>query len=197
MYKKNYLCIFKICLIFFVLIFSSCKTVPKFSEDTEFCGLLIDENNHPVEGVFVLMKKGGILKNTYTNNRGIFVIEDIQSGFYDFVFEKNEYEITKIKDVLFSDRKKVFCFQINSKEKIFAKIDSFFLGQQFEKGISLLGNLKIDVHSKLYNLCCLYKSYGFYKMGDIKKARIELERLGKKKNCSFDYSSLEKKLEGK
>ena len=77
------------------------------------------------------------------------------------------------------------------------KLILFFLDQQFEKGISLLGNLKIDVHSKLYNLCCLYKSYGFYKMGDIKKARIELERLGKKKNCSFDYSSLEKKLEGK
>lgn len=197
MYKKIRLFILKTHILFFALIFLSCKTVPKFSDEAKICGLIIDEDNQPIDGGLVVVKKGGVRKHAYTNNRGIFVIEDIQSGIYDFIFEKNGYEITSKENVLFSDRNKFFCFQINSKEKLFEQIDSHFNNQQYEKGISVIGSIKTEKDSKLYNLCCLYKSYGYYRMNDLKAAKLELERVKKKKNCSFDFSAFEKKLEGK
>ena len=195
MNKKNTIFICYSGFLLFVLFFSSCKTVPKFSGESDFCGLVIDENDNPVEGAFVSMKKGGIVKNTYTNNRGIFVIDDIQSGIYDFEFEKTGYEITTVENVLFSDIKKVFCFKINSKERIFSEIEYLFSNQQYEKAFFVIEKLKTEKKSNLYNLCCLYKSYGYYKMENKRAAKVEIGKI--KKNCCFDFSELKNRLEDK
>ena len=67
---------------------------------------------------------------------------------------------------------------------------------QFEKAILKIESMNTNGDMNLYNLCSLYKSFGYFKLNNISKARKELDEV-KKHNCCFSYSILEEKLEGK
>ena len=135
-------------------------------------------------------------KTVYSNERGVFQFENIHYGRYDFVVEKTGYEIKNVDNLNFFDRRRILCFQLTSKISFFNKIDALFKNNQFEKAILKIESMNTNGDMNLYNLCSLYKSFGYFKLNNISKARKELDEV-KKHNCCFSYSILEEKLEGK
>lgn len=192
--KINYITVFFIMVLF--SFFLSCKTVSQLSDATVLYGLIIDENNQPVKNASISYINDSGAKTVYSNERGVFQFEDIHYGRYDFVVEKTGYEIKNVDNLNFFDRRRIICFQLTSKISFFNKIDALFKNNQFEKAILKIESMNTNGDMNLYNLCSLYKSFGYFKLNNISKARKELDEV-KKHNCCFSYSILEEKLEGK
>lgn len=196
-YKLRFLMLY---ISIFLLLMSSisCKST-SFTQNVELCGLLIDEKNQPISEAKVILKKNGFtIDKVYSNERGIFLFNDVKNGTYSFLIEKHGYEKKEILDVAFIDCKKVFCFHVKSKKILFEEIDTLFEKKRYKSGLSLVDCVFSNSNSNLYYLCCLYKSFGYYKMGNFNEAFIELNKVKSfgKKLCGVDYSVLEKKLEG-
>ena len=81
-------------LIFFICMFLSCTSKPRFTGNADLCGLVVDEQNKPVKG-FVIRAFCGMsgMKSAVTNENGIFVIENVPSGKIMISGEKTNYSV--------------------------------------------------------------------------------------------------------
>lgn len=153
-------CLFKIWnfLIFSCLFFSACVSKPKFSGRGDLCGLVVDENSAPVKDFTVYCKPASKsltqvmapVSPVKTNESGLFVFYDLESGDYCLDGEKEGYLRIINTAYRFDDRSKIICLQTKSfNASILWARELLGLGQSTE------------AKKMLEEICCEPKSYEY------------------------------------
>lgn len=194
--KKRTVVIIKtlLCLCFFG--FVSCKTVPTFNEKVELCGLVLDMQNKPVDQAVVICFQNNIEKQrTITNNRGLFVFNDIPGGKYEITIEKNGWMRVEKTPVLFSNKNDVYCFQLNSGDFVLDEVEKLFEKAEYKNGLNVLEQLCYEPKSPVHAIFCFYSAYGNLKLGEKKKGLECIKELKKMKCVDIDLSKITGLLE--
>jgi len=122
----------------------SCSSVPVKIQTADLCGLVIDENNRPIEDfVISVIGLGGECKTGVTGRNGLFMIADIQTGILDIVGFKNGYAKYRDKKYEFYSREKILCIQVNSADAILDKADRYLSAGRVE-----------EAESEISEICC-------------------------------------------
>ena len=193
----------KICnllLTIFVFLLLSCSSIPKFSGKAKLCCFLIDENDYPIKNCLGELRKNNIvIGKSYSNDKGLLVFDDTDSGKYEISFSKIGYEEKTYTDVFFIDKGKVFCFKLNSAKEIINKVNVLYSEKKFNEGLSLLNKINFEKNTSLDLLITTYNTYGFLELNDKKSATKEFSKIKKKikkvKDKDYELFILEKKLE--
>jgi len=196
MRKKIIICILGLSVS--VLNFISCGSTPKFSGKGDFCALIVDEKNQPVNQVILDCYKNGIeIGKGISNENGMVLIENIYGGKYDIRLRKTGYEKLEKQQVTFSDRSSVFCFQLRSGDSILDEVELKYGDRKYEEGIEKLNKLYFEKQDYVNMLFSYYKAYGLLKLGRKKEAGVELKKIDHQKNFSVDKAKLIRLLEDK
>lgn len=184
-------------LLLFVLNFlTSCGSTPKFSGKGDFCILVIDENNQPVNQVVLSCYKNGVEMGTgISNENGLILIENFSGGKYEIKGLKSGYGIGEKMPVNFSSRNDVFCFQIRSGDSVLDEVEKYYENGGYEEGLECLNNLYFEKKDYVYALICYYKAYGLMKLGRKKEAVGEIKKIEHVKQFHVDLTKLKKVLE--
>lgn len=141
--KKNINNLILDAMLFAMMFFlNGCASNVGASVKTELCGLIIDENNQPAQNVLVGCKmEKGAWYYVMTNENGFFVFKNAKFGKYKFVAEKEGYLRLEENEIIFSDRKKLICFQMERLDSVFDRIEKAVICRDFELAKNLLSNL--------------------------------------------------------
>lgn len=125
-----------------MILLNSCVSNAKRSVLTEMWGMIVDENNQPADNVLVGCKNE---KDTWhyvmTDEKGMFVFKNVVFGKYDFTAEKECYLRLEENEVLFSDRGKMICFQMERIDSVLNRVENSVLCKDYELAKNLLSNL--------------------------------------------------------
>lgn len=146
--------------IVFSFCFSSCKTVPKFSGTNELCGVIVDENNKPVNEYIV--RCGLTLvdaKTVITNDRGIFVFHNMPAGKYFFWGEKQGWAKIEGEPFLFNTRDKFFCCKVNSFDTALDNAEAQIQCGNYKKALEILEGLSYRRRTPEEKVVDYYKQY--------------------------------------
>ncbi|MCR4580378.1 MAG: carboxypeptidase-like regulatory domain-containing protein [Treponema sp.] len=178
--------------VFYLLMISyGCASKPSFQGMGNLSGLLVDENNHPVENAVVSCWKGPVcLQKVTTNAGGIFTFYDLPSGSYEISAEKTNYGLLKAQKYRFSDSKGIFCCQINSMDYLLDCAEEKMLCGQYDQMFDILDNITLSKNSSGELAILFYKACGKIAEGKKKDAQAYLKRLSKISKA-YSYSSWE------
>ena len=171
----------------FVVDFTGCASKPKAKGPADLYGLVIDEKNQPVSDFVISCKKNPDgWKTTMTNQNGMFVFFDAGLGNYSFRGEKNGFARMESKDHIFSDRSKIFCFQVMSIDQTLDQIEKLAQNEDYDTGLKLLKQIKYDKKSPSAKVISFYKKQLVIKKAEArrqdyeeKKQRAEAEKIEK------------------
>ena len=179
--------------LFTVLLLFSCKSLPKFTGEADLCGLLVDENNAPVEDFIVYCRNDVEMKTALTDDSGMFVIHGLNSGKYKISGEKKNYARLEDTDFLFTDRSKIFCCQVLSIEGVFKSVEELIMRGEKKNAELLLNQLYYDKKSPQEAVVLVYKFFLSDKAKEKKKLTTALRKIGKIEGV--DYSQYADSLE--
>lgn len=135
-----------------------CKSAPVKKEVSDFCGIVIDENNMPVENFVIQVNGKTELKKTgVTNSEGIFVVSDVNTGIVKISGFKDGYAVYENSEVEFFDRTKMFCIQVNSCNVILDKVEKYISLGEMEKAEKELSEIYCSKHKILRTVLDEYK----------------------------------------
>lgn len=144
----------------FGIAFSSCKTVPKFSGANELCGVIVDENNMPVNEYVVKCGTDFVTaKVAITNERGIFVFNNMPAGKYYFWGEKEGWAKIVKQPFLFNSREKMFCCKVNSLNSALDNIETQIKCGNYQEALSLLDEICYRKKTPEEEVVTFYKKY--------------------------------------
>lgn len=168
--KRNvFVCFFLMMVASEWMVLSGCASTARFNGKGDFCGLIVDEENRPVENFFVQLWNNGLPSGSaVTNGSGIFVVENVPAGSYRISGKKWNYERLDDKRVEFFSRGKVFCFQTRSADEVFDAVDRFILTERFSEAEDLLERLEIESRSVCEAVWFCYMAYVCRLKGDVK-----------------------------
>ena len=133
---------------FAVFLFSSCASKPKFQGKGDLCGMIIDENNHPVKDFVVVCNAKGvsaqIIRPVATNESGIFVFYDVPSGNYSLSGEKKNYMKLSDTDYRFDDRTKIICLQVKSFKAAIENAEELIRLGEKKEAIKILDSISCE-----------------------------------------------------
>lgn len=144
-----------ICTVF--MVFCGCKTVPVENETSDFCGYVIDENNSPIENFVLCVTKGGITQYGITDSKGLFVINDVDTGVFELVGYKNGYASYENKAFKFLRRTDVFCLQVNSADLILDKVEKLISNNELKRAEAVLNEIYCRKNKLLQSVIYEYK----------------------------------------
>lgn len=146
-----------ICLFFSL---TACASKPKSGGRGDLCGFVIDENNRPVGDYVVSASRNkGIWNHTITNEEGLFVFPDAAFGNYSFRGSKNYYMKLQEVNCPFYDRGKIYCFQVNSIDRVLDEVEQMILCENFERAEGLLKQIAVTKKSSGEKIIEFYKEY--------------------------------------
>lgn len=183
-------------LILFIcgFLFISCTTVPKFSGMNELCGVIVDENNKPVNEYVV---KCGIdlltARVAITNERGIFVFHNMPAGKYYFWGEKKGWAKIVEQPFLYNSREKMFCCKVNSLETALDNVDVQIKCGNYRNALKLLDEISYENNTPEEAVILYYQVYLNIRTGNTKTARKIFSKLDKKNE--FISNEMMKKME--
>lgn len=198
--KKNLLNYFFSLFVFLVgVFFVGCASKPKFHGKSEMCGVVVDEKNIPVVDFVVNCKKDGISKVAVTNDRGIFVFNEMRSGKYEISGEKKGYARLNEKTFDFSSREKVICCKVNSIEGTLSAVEKQIVCENYDKALELLDEVYFEKDSPAEATVLFYKAYVYVKSEEMKKAVQVLRRVKRIKSVDLrtEINELEELVNGK
>ena len=176
-------------ILLICFLFAACASKPKFKGKGDLCGLVIDENNQPVKDFVVHCSSADgqvqIINPVITNESGIFVFYDVNSGKYNLSGKKNNYlEIEKVS-YSFDDRSKIICLQTKTINAAFAKAEELIrLGQPAEAG-KILDGICCEPKSREKLLVKAYKYFSTEKAREKKSLLADMKKAGKHEDLFF------------
>lgn len=171
------------------LLFTGCASKPKFQGKGDLCGLVIDENNQPVKDFVVhCISADGqlqVINPVSTNESGIFVFYDLNSGRYNLSGKKNNYlEIEKVS-YNFDDRSKIICLQTKTINAALSKAEELIrLGQPHEAR-KTLDAISCEPKSREQYLINAYRYFSTEKEREKKSLLAVLKKAGKNEDSFF------------
>lgn len=159
--KRNFFgCFFLMMAVTGWLLLAGCASTARFNGKGDFCGLIVDEENRPVENFFVQLWNNGLPSGSaVTNGSGIFVVENVPAGSYRIYGKKRNYERLDDRNVDFFSRGKFFCFQTRSAECVFDAVDGLIGTERFSEAKDLLERLEIEKQSVCETVWLCYMAY--------------------------------------
>lgn len=153
--KSRYFC----GILIIALIFSGCASKSAFEGKADLCGMIVDENNQPVEDYVVYYRKKMTEKSSATNSSGLFVLHDVSSGEFSLYGEKSGY--TKLADQknTFFDRTKIICFQVNSLDLVLENVNKLIELKKYEDALELIQNVAYNKGTNEEYVICCYESF--------------------------------------
>lgn len=166
---KNHKFVF--CIAGLLLLFiSGCASNPKINGNGDLCGFVIDEKNQAVENYVISARhNGGLWRSTVTNKQGMFIFPDSSLGNYSFKGEKSCFVNLKEQNYLFSDKSKVYCFQINSIDEALNNIEKMILCDEYEQAVSLLSEINVEKKTSANRVVSVYREFLKQKIAEKKK----------------------------
>lgn len=177
-----------------LLLFSSCRTLPKFKGEGDLCGLIVDENNTPVKEFVVYCKNDFETNTALSDESGMFVIHGVSSDVYKISGQKKNYVKLENEEFLFTDRSKIFCCQVESIDGAFKTVEELLLRGEKKKAEALLDKLYYDKKTPQDAVVLVYRFFLSDKNGDKKRIVSSIRKLGKIEGV--DYSEYADALEG-
>ena len=177
-----------------LMLFSSCRTLPKFKGEGDLCGLIVDENNAPVKEFVVYCKNDFETNTALTDESGMFVIHGVSSDVYKISGQKKNYVKLENEEFLFTDRSKIFCCQVESIDGAFKTVEELLLRGEKKKAEALLDKLYYDKKTPQDAVVLVYRFFLSDKNGDKKRIVSSIRKLGKIEGV--DYSEYADALEG-
>lgn len=160
----------KILLITFFMVFiTGCVSKPKVKGKVDLCGLIVDENNCPVEEYVVCYKNNLISKSSITNSSGIFIIPDVAAGQLSLKGEKSGFTQLNEKKVEFYDRTKIFCYQVYSIDSVIEEVNKLIEAENYTEALEILKKVSCKRKSKEGYVISCYKSFLMEKKDEKKK----------------------------
>lgn len=128
--------------VIFSVCFSSCRTVPKFAGENELCGVIVDENNRPINEYVVRCGATPVTaKTAITNERGIFVFQNMTAGKYFIWGEKEGWAKIEAEPFLFNSRDKFFCCKVKSFDTALDNAETQIKCGNYKKALEILDGL--------------------------------------------------------
>ena len=146
-------------LMLVVVIFSSCKSLPKFKGEADLCGLIVDENNAPVKDFVIYCKNDFATNTALTDESGMFVVHGLNSDTYKISGQKKNFVKMDDEQFMFTDRSKIFFFQVESIEGAFKSVEQFIARGEFEKADELLNKLYYEKNSPQEAVILMYRFF--------------------------------------
>ena len=173
------------CFFAIALLFISCRTIPKFKGQADLCGLIVDENNAPVKD-FVIYCRNDLLTNTaITDENGMFVIHDVESGDYKISGQKKNYARMENTSFLFNDRSKIICCQVESIDGVLNSLEQLMIRGEKKKAEELLARLYYDKKSPQEAVLLSYQFLLTDKIREKKKILSSIRKIGKIEDVDF------------
>ena len=179
--------------VFLIVLFSSCKTLPRFKGEADLCGLIVDENNAPVKEFVIYCKNETETMSALTDESGMFVIRGVPSDVYKISGLKKNYVKLENEEFLFTDRSKIFCCQVESIEGAFKTVEELWLRGEKKKAEALLDTLYYDKKTPQEAVVLVYRFFLSEKVWDKKRIASSIRKLGKIEDV--DYSEYADVLE--
>lgn len=164
MNKLNFLLI----TVFMILI-TGCVSKPNVKGKGSLCGLIVDENNCPVEEYVICYKNNLISKSSITNSSGIFVIPDASGGQLSLKGEKSGFTQLNEKKVDFYDKTKIFCYQVYSIDSVLEEVNKLIEEENYKEALEMLKKVSYKKKSKEGYVISCYKSFLMEKKNEKKK----------------------------
>lgn len=170
----------------FSLVLFSCASSPRFRGNGDFCGMIVDENNEPVNEYLVSCYKGGVvLGSALTNQSGIFAIQNIPAGKYTIEGQKEFYSDIKDLKVDFCFRDKFFCCTAFTTDGVFENVKRLIKLEDYDGALEQLRLLRCQRSSYVWKVRLCYESYVYALKKDTKAAANLLRRVRKLNESEF------------
>ncbi len=141
-----------------VLVFTGCKSSPKFEGRGDLCGLIVDELNNPVGGVVVTCRDNhNFRKSVLTNESGFFVFTDVPSDIYFISGYKENFVELAETEYAFFDRGKIFCCQIMDVNSALDKAENLILLEEYKECMDLINSIYCEKATNVQQVVTLYK----------------------------------------
>lgn len=144
--KKNQ--ILKISVICFALIFllcfESCASKNIVPEKMDLYGLVIDENNQPVQDFIVRCRKSTEKKeySTLSGENGLFIFNEMKGGEYFVYGEKNGFAKLAEEKYEINVPQKMICIQVSSIDNVLNNVEKQVSLGNNQKALELLDEIK-------------------------------------------------------
>lgn len=138
----------------------SCASKPKIkSAASDFCGLIMDENNCPIENFLVCVKQGTKMDCTFTNESGLFYFPEFKAKKIKISGYANSYTKFSEKKFVISENKKMYCWQVKSAQKLLSEVEAYLKLNQWEKAKNQLQDLYFEENSEEKEKCEILLDY--------------------------------------
>lgn len=171
----------------------SCASKKGFSGNGDLCGMIVDENNEPVQGFVITCSSTD--ETVVTNNNGIFVITNLRTGKYYISGEKIGYARISNEPFNFISRDIIFCCKVNSLDGAIESVEKQLKCQNYEAALKLLDGLCIEPKTQDEVTVCYFEALTNLLAGNKDAAQKNIEIL--LQNPLSKNTELTKKLEGK
>lgn len=173
---------------FTVFLFSSCVSKPKFEGKGDLCGMIIDENNHPVKDFIVVCNAKGVsaqvIRPVATNESGIFVFYDLPSGRYSLSGEKKNYMKLSNTDYRFDDRSKIICLQVKSFRAAIENAEELIRLGEKDEAIKILDSISCERKS---NEALIIQAHKFFTADSDKERKSAAAKFKKSVSHGPDF----------
>lgn len=170
-------------LILYSIFLAGCVSQPNCIKTGNFCGMIIDENNKPVNNYLIICNSSSLeKKKAYTNRSGIFVIPDMSIGEYELSGQKVNYSLINKKIINFNGSNEIFCCQVLSLEKIINQTNIYIKNKDFEKALECLSSISPNDKELNSLLILLYQSLVNLKQRNLEDYNKCMKSIKKLKN---------------
>lgn len=150
----------KISILVFLTVCIGCVSNPSFTGKGDICGIVVDENNKPVnEFAVYCINQSKNKKSVLTNESGIFVFHDMNAGVYKISGTKTGYSILPETEYNFANRNKIFCCQIMEINSILDTAEKMILLEEYDEALNLLNSISLRSDSNEEKVVNFYKNF--------------------------------------
>ena len=165
----------------------SCASNPRFKGSGDFCGMVVDEQNQPVNEYLINCRRDGVIfGSALTNQSGIFVIQNLPAGKYSLDGQKENYSDIKNLKVDFCFRDKFFCCSVFSPDGMFEHLKSLIKIEDYDTALKELELLRCRKDSCVAKICLCYQAWLYALKKDRKMTFLFLKKIRKSKDSDFD-----------
>jgi len=133
--------IFYLSLILMSLI--SCATQPKtLFTAGDLCGLIVDEENHPVAEYVVTIANHSHMETYITNENGVFYASNLETGLFWMDGQKEGFTKLKNVEIPFYEIQKIYCWQIKSEKAVLNDVEKLVKSKQYKKALDSLEDVE-------------------------------------------------------
>jgi hypothetical protein len=181
---KKFICLEII--IFSAIFLISCASNPRFKGAADFCGMVVNEKNEPVNEYFISCRKDGLVfASALTNQSGIFVLQNIPSGKYSFDGQKENYSDIKNLKVDFCFRDKFLCCTVFTADGVFERLKGLAKMEDYDTALDQLNLLRCKNGTYVSKVALCYEAWLYALKKDSKSTLPLIKKIRKLNEPDF------------